>query len=167
MVSSIGMKLIYVFCVVILLSGINFLDFISNTFAFTCDTNPCFGTDDNNKIAGTSSNEIIFGKGGNDEITGSNGNDKVYGGSGDDVVGGSNGNDEVSGGPGIDIVFGNAGEDKLDGGVGNDRVYANDNFQFSDGLSDHIKCGPGTDTAYLNPSEGDIASNDCETKKIP
>ena len=132
--------------------------------AFMCTSNPCFGTAQNDKIGGTVIDNIIFGKGGHDEIGGSSGDDKLYGGDGDDVLVGNTGDDDLFGAAGNDLVEGSSGEDRISGGNGDDSLRGNSLNFLSDGAPDQIKCGPGNDVVYLDPSEGDTTSNDCETK---
>lgn len=91
-----------------------------------------FGTAGNNRIRGTSGNDLIFGLEGNDRIDGLGGDDCILGGegndniddsSGNDVIFGEVGNDDIDSGSGNDLVFGGDGNDKLDGGTGEDQIF--------------------------------------------
>lgn len=64
--------------------------------------------------------ETIYGYGGNDKITGTSENDILHGddGEGDE----SDGNDTLIGGGGDDKLFGGHGDDKLEGGQGDDSL---------------------------------------------
>jgi Ca2+-binding RTX toxin-like protein len=85
------------------------------------------------RITGTTGNEIIYGGAGVDRINGGGGVDLVYGGAG---------NDEIDGGENADFLFGGTGVDVVKGGAGNDRIYAD-----LDGEDDMLfEGGTGTDT---------------------
>src|SRR4029453_8548161 len=62
------------------------------------------------------------------------------GGSSDDYLSGSFGADEIIGGP---------GEDEILGGTANDQIRA------ADDSSDHVDCGPGKDTVYVEDTAPD------------
>ncbi len=115
----------------------------------TCDglTATIIGTEDGERINGTSGDDVIvalggndriFGRGGNDVICAGDGNDRVYAGGGDDTVFGEGGNDFASGG---------SGEDTLDGGDGDDRLYGdnNDDILRGGGGDDLLVGGRGVD----------------------
>jgi hypothetical protein len=63
--------------VVVLASTILLLSYFHEVSAFTCDSVPCFGTEQSDKIAGTNGDDTIFAKAGHDEVGGSDGNDKI------------------------------------------------------------------------------------------
>jgi Ca2+-binding RTX toxin-like protein len=71
---------------------------------FTCDVNPCIGSNNDDTIIGSSSSETIYGLNGNDLLQGNRGADIIYGGSGDD---------SIQGGSGLDKLFGQDGNDYL------------------------------------------------------
>jgi Ca2+-binding RTX toxin-like protein len=63
------------------------------------------------------------------------------------------------------VLRGDLGYDTLDGSTGDDVIYARD------GEPDDIRCGPGTDTAYVDDSDyPDLLlpenGGDCETVRI-
>lgn len=110
-------------------------------------SNPIVGTNGDEKIKGTSGNDLIFARGGMDKVDGSagndcivagNGNDNVKGGSGNDVILGGSGDDDIDGGSGNDMVYGEGGTDKLKGGSGNDSLDGG-------GASDSADGGSGSD----------------------
>lgn len=70
-----------------------------------------FGTEGNDKIRGTPSDDVIVGLGGNDKINGNGGNDIICGG---------DGNDNIKGDKGDDVLIGGSGSDKINGGPGFD-----------------------------------------------
>lgn len=100
------------------------------------------GNELNNRIIGSSGDDILYGEAGNDLIQGGMGNDTLYGGDGDDdlraeggsdILYGGNGNDKLRGADGNDILHGDAGNDTLWSGAGNDYLYGgrgSDNFVF-------------------------------------
>lgn len=135
------------------------------------------GTNGNDSIIGTSSNDTINGKGGEDLLSGLADADKIKGGSGDDTVDGGSGNDllignddadTVSGGADNDVLYGdgggpqngldawedgfgdlkgNYGDDDLDGGGGDD-------FVFGDGGTDLARYGVGENTGSMDYYSG-------------
>lgn len=126
------------------------------------------GTEENDKIYGSTASELILGKGGNDKISASSSGDCIFGGdgndhidseSGDDVVFGGDGNDKIKTGYGNDTVFGGDGNDNIDTGTGDDKVWGgegqdnidggNDNDELHGGLgNDVIRGGGGNDLLY-------------------
>lgn len=124
-----------------------------------------YGTAGNDKLKGTSGNDLIIGFEGNDTIDGGigddciiggAGNDKLSGGIGDDIIDGGDGNDDIQGGVGDDYLIGGNGNDKMDGGVGDDTMFGNDgNDKISGGVGDDkLYGGPGNDTL-----EGDVGND--------
>ena len=122
----------------------------------TCQAHTdCFGTNQADKLTGSSGNDRIFGLGGPDLILGMAGNDRLSGGGGGDEVRGGAGADHILGGSGADALFGGKGNEKtiksgqtspgiiggrgpdlLNGGGGDDFIFA-----ANDGSSDKISCG--------------------------
>jgi Bacterial Ig-like domain/RTX calcium-binding nonapeptide repeat (4 copies) len=120
---------------------------------FTCTTDPCEGTTDDDVITGTLNAETINSKAGNDEISARDAND---------TLNGEDGNDTIRGELGDDILAGGAGNDTIDGGEGNDRYDFSDNF----GLDRIEADSSGVDTIDLsrisipdgtNPSTNGVA----------
>jgi Ca2+-binding RTX toxin-like protein len=97
---------------------------------FTCTTNPCDGTTDNDVISGTASAETINGKAGNDYLYGGDGDNNLIGDNGADWLHGEAGNDELDAGSDFNAdyyVFGaDWGSDTITDGGGNaDEVRGN------------------------------------------
>ena len=96
------------------------------------------GSHGNDKITGTSNDDVLKGNGGNDVIKGGKGDDTIKGGTGNDKLYGGDGDDVLSSGYGFDSLYGEEGNDifKFDqydsipfntyGGSGNDIF----NFKF-------------------------------------
>lgn len=117
------------------------------------------GTNNADKLNGTTYNDIIFGLDGNDVIHGLKGGDIICGGKGNDVsygdaynvepnvsadlIFGQEGKDTIYGGPGNDFIQGGIGEDVLFGGNG---IYTGGQFYY-DG-NDTIDGGPDHDACY-------------------
>jgi hypothetical protein len=132
------------------------------TFVLAADIT---GTNIPNTIYGTMGDDKILGNNGKDNLFGSGGNDIVHGDDGDDNVVGDLGKDTLEGNDGDDVVQGGSGADKINGGKGNDTLLASfalGSVSFRDHAADTIVCGPGFDTAYINPVDGDSASPGCE-----
>ncbi len=124
------------------------------------------GNDHDNVLSGTMSSDDISGKGGSDKLFGNGGEDTISGGSGDDFIQGDLGNDTLNGNSGNDTVQGGAGSDIINGDDGNDLLIAsfvNGSISIRDFAPDTIECGTGNDTAFINVSDNDTASSDCET----
>ena len=72
------------------------------------------GTNGNDTLTGTTSEDVLQGGNGNDTLAGNDKTDALYGGNGDDIL---------SGDAGIDYLYGDSGNDKLDGGADNDVLF--------------------------------------------
>jgi RTX calcium-binding nonapeptide repeat (4 copies) len=124
------------------------------------------GTGNKNQMAGYGGNDYINGMANADRLWGGDGSDTLRGGDGNDVLEGQAGTDDVNGGPGDDKVWGHDGRrqgedniDQLKGGSDDDVIVAVDNDR------DHINCGAGRDTAYVDPRRGptrDTWDQNCE-----
>lgn len=119
--------------------GTNYLNaFIShyssyaNEITVMVNGNFVVGTDENDTLNGSSTQDIIWAEGGDDIVNAGSGNDIIYGGSG---------NDTINAGPGDDVVYGDEGDDKITGGDGNDLLYGGDG-------DDIITGDSGNDTIY-------------------
>lgn len=124
------------------------------------------GNDHDNVLSGTMGSDKISGEGGTDKLFGTGGKDTISGGSGDDFIQGDLGNDTLNGNSGNDSVQGGAGSDIINGDDGNDLLIAsfvNSSMSIRDFAPDIIACGTGNDTAFINVSDNDTASSDCET----
>ena len=82
----------------------------------------------------------------------------VYGSPGPDRLEASAGPNTVDAGAGDDLLIGGAGEDSFYGGDGNDRVEARD------GIADVIDCGPGADTAVVDPADSQVECEGVESQ---
>jgi Ca2+-binding RTX toxin-like protein len=132
------------------------------TFVLAADIT---GTNLPNTIDGTMDIDKIFGRDGEDNLFGSGGNDVIHGDDGNDNIVGDLGKDILEGNDGDDIIQGGSGEDEINGGKGNDTLLASfaiGSVSFRDYAADVIMCGPGFDTAYINPVDGDSTSQGCE-----
>lgn len=95
-----------------------------------------------NRLIGSSGNDILYGESGDDTIQGGDGNDIIHGGAGADTLRGDGGNDTLYGdggynkfygGAGNDIIYGGADGNYFEGGAGADKLYggaAADTFVF-------------------------------------
>jgi Ca2+-binding RTX toxin-like protein len=119
-----------------------------------CNGGECRGTDMNERLFGTSLEDVIYASGGNDLAYGRGSNDLIKGDQGDDEVYGQAGNDKVKGGLGRDKVYGDSGDDFVRGGT-----HADPN----DGVPDVLDCGDGTDTVYFTPGV-DVVRANCEIR---
>lgn len=104
--------------------------------------------------AGDALADVEFGGGRDDVLRGS---------AEDDRLAGFNGGDGLYGGAGTDSLYGGAGGDEIYGGTGADDVLAgtgDDFVETKDGAVDLVGCGPGRDSASVDPI--DRVSADCE-----
>ncbi|NLG02720.1 MAG: hypothetical protein GX567_02600, partial [Clostridia bacterium] len=109
--------------------------------------------DGNDSISTGAGNDIIYGGAGNDTINTGSGDDIVYAGSGDDNINGSYGNDIIYGEDGNDTINSGYGDDIIHGGKGNDIIYeegGNDTYIFN--------LGDGNDTIFEDSSASSIDS---------
>jgi Ca2+-binding RTX toxin-like protein len=108
------------------------------------------GTDNSEKLTGTSAADTINALGGTDKVSGGAGGDTIDGGAGTDLLKGEGGGDTITGGLGFDSI---------DGGDGADTINS-----YGDGSMDFVECGAGNDTA--NVDAGDFVDDDCETINV-
>jgi Ca2+-binding RTX toxin-like protein len=109
----------------------------------------------NDTLTGSSSGNVILGGGGNDTIFGLGGNDTVQGDAGDDFLNGGSGRNQLKGKDGNDTLQGDPlGTDTFKGDAGDDTILNN-----TDGRSENVFCGTGTDTAEDNDEDNFV---DCE-----
>ena len=111
----------------------------------------------NDRIVGTSGNNVISGGGGNDTLYGGDGNDLLNGNSGGDSLFGDLGNDTLSGGNNNDILFGGAGDDRLNGDRNQDRLVGNEGNDLLLGgtENDLLEGGAGND-ALIGADYGNL-----------
>ena len=76
----------------------------------------------NDRVTGSSANNVISTRGGNDYVNAGAGNDTIYGGDGNDSLYGGDGSDRIYGGGGNDYIQGGYGLDYIDGGSGVDTL---------------------------------------------
>jgi len=116
------------------------------------------GTDANDVMTGSSSddtyrmmlgNDFCDGGAGNDLVYGNQGSDTLRGGSGQDTLFGGRDSDEIAGGTGSDQVYGNMENDTLYGGSGNDTVYGGQG-------ADLVFGGDDNDVLYGNLGDGQV-----------
>lgn len=115
------------------------------------------GTNGDDRLVGTARSDVISGRGGADALLGWRGADRLRGGGGPD---------RVVGGAGADLLLGGAGTDRLVGGKGRDGFAmrngaplpspGRDVLRARDGSVDHINCGGGRDTAYVDEEEDGV-----------
>jgi hypothetical protein len=129
---------------------------------FTCTTNPCDGTTDDDVITGTLNAETINGKAGNDEISARDANDTINGEEGDDTQHGELGDDWLNGGDGADQLFGENGTDRLNGGAGNDILDGGPETADDSSFWDYYLFTPnwGNDTIIDGRGRGSIGVAD-------
>jgi VCBS repeat-containing protein len=106
----------------------------------TTTANTINGNEGNNRLTGTSRNDVINGNGGNDRLSG---------GSGDDTLNGGAGKDKLNGGSGNDVLDGGSGSDELEGGSGNDTFIYTLGENNVKGTYDEYDGGSGSDTLEL------------------
>jgi Ca2+-binding RTX toxin-like protein len=116
----------------------------------------CSGTNDPDRLIGSTASQTMLGLDGGDSISGYRGDDDVEGGAGGDAVYGGLGDDRVLGGTGNDYVEGDYGHDNINTGTGSDKVAA------KDGYRDRITCGQGRrDKVYKDKKD---RTQGCEIK---
>jgi Big-like domain-containing protein/hemolysin type calcium-binding protein len=118
---------------------------------FTCTTNPCDGTTDDDVITGTVNAETINGKAGNDEISAGGANDTLNGEDGNDTMHGENGTDRLNGGAGNDHLDGGGGGTSSDPHTTEDVYTLTTNWD-----QDTITDADGTD--MIMPADGATAA---------
>jgi Ca2+-binding RTX toxin-like protein len=131
-------------------------------------TNPCNGTNSDDKMKGDDQDNKINGKSGDDSISGLAGKDIICGGAGDDKIAGGDGDDRILPDVSSSQAFCESGfsfgADKISGGAGDDEIWSGkETFATqSDGQKDIIDCGPGDDTALINEDIDHDEAVNCE-----
>jgi hypothetical protein len=120
---------------------------------FNSDPRGCTitGTQSDDRLRGTSGDDLICGLGGDDRIDGGGGDDAVFGDAGDDAIDGGAGDDTLYGGGGDDRLGGGDGDDVLSGGPGDDRLAGAAG-------ADHHEGGEGTNRCPDATGPGDTKS---------
>ena len=129
------------------------------------------GTDNDDLIVATGSNQSLFGKRGNDNLKGKrDSKNKIFGGKGNDDCEGGDDDDEIKGDRDNDVVYGGKGKDSVYGGKDNDTVYGgkdNDTVSGDEGNDvcrgdegdDSVSGGAGNDT-LMGGAGNDVCSGD-------
>lgn len=102
-----------------------------------------------NRLDGWRGDDELRGGGGEDALFGGTGDDRTFGGDGQDTVEGGDGSDLVDGGPGIDTLNG----DQLPVCKNSTCATGRDTITARDGANDAVTCGPGEDSATLDPGD--------------
>nr|WP_321979751.1 polysaccharide lyase family 7 protein [uncultured Cohaesibacter sp.] len=122
------------------------------------DVNDIEGDSSNDRLYGTSDDDMISGLGGKDRILGEDGDDTIYGGDGQDKIFGGDGDDTIYGGADKDRLLGENGNDTIYGDGGNDKLYGEEGDDLLHGGSgnDRINAGEGDDTLYGGVGKDDL-----------
>jgi hypothetical protein len=145
-------------------------------------------------LDGGADDDLLSPLGAGDQVAGGTGTDTVrYGGYADPVVvtldgvnddgkagesqnvaadveniTGGTGADDLSGSAAANVLRGGEGGDTLQGAGGADQLFGeggDDTLRSRDGVADAVDCGPGNDTAVVDPL--DTVDADCETVQLP
>ncbi len=114
------------------------------------------GTDGDDFLHGSLSDDTLIGGNGNDKLDGGAGSDQLFGGAGDDVISGGSGYDIIYGEDGNDVMAAGKGGGFMSGGAGDD-VYC---FNRGDGqvtIDNQDWDGSGVDTISFGK---DVAPSD-------
>lgn len=119
---------------------------------------PILGTDGNDRINGTSRNDLIITFEGDDVVNGRGGNDCIVTGIGSDIARGGSGHDILVGGEGQDRLHGGNGNDQLFGEEDNDTLYGNNGNDIIDAGSgnDTVNGGNNNDTIHAGNGNDDV-----------
>lgn len=110
------------------------------------------GNAGDNRITGTSFDDVLKGRDGGDIIRGGAGDDRLLGGEGDDVLLTEGGDDFADGGAGDDIIILVDGLNQAFGGAGDDLIDSGRDANIMEG-------GAGVDTVSYLPSEAGVIVN--------
>ncbi|MEM7663982.1 MAG: calcium-binding protein [Pseudomonadota bacterium] len=94
-------------------------------------------------------NDVVYGGAGDDDILATTGNNVLYGGDGEDAVFGGDDGDFIFGGVGSDFLVGQDGLDSIFGGGGDDSIHASGGGLF-DYSANYIEAGAGNDSVLLS-----------------
>jgi Ca2+-binding RTX toxin-like protein len=148
------------------------------------------GTAANDRLTGTTRDDVICGRAGQDQLFGEEGNDYVLGGQGDDQLAGQNGSDRLKGGPDDELAIchgrtrqprqcgggkrkdlvttggieGGNQNDWMSGGQGDDDLFGNDGndtLKTRDHVNANDEADGGPATDTCVIDAGDTANN-CE-----
>lgn len=117
------------------------------TPTIVAEGSPTLGTEGDDVILGTRSNERIDGGGGDDIICGRDGSDYINGGDGNDFLEGGSGRESLNGENGNDHLIGGAERDALKGAEGNDTLDGGKARDFT------LTVEPGNDHYAAEPNE--------------
>lgn len=106
------------------------------------------GTQGNDRLQGTSKNDLIIAWEGNDRVNGAGGDDCILGGVGNNVLDGGTGDDVLVSDDGRDTLNGGGGNDRLSAGLGNDSLEGGSGDDVLDGEAgvDRLNGGSGEDS---------------------
>ena len=119
------------------------------------------GTENNDRIIGSSVTDVVLASRGADTLEGAAGGDYLLGGKGDDRILGEDGNDILAGNKGNDFVSGGVGDDLVRGGKGNDQIFGDDGEDILIGEkgTDRLTGGSGSDIFILRTDTGTEETN--------
>ena len=119
------------------------------------------GTENNDRIIGSSVTDVVLAARGADTLEGAAGGDYLLGGKGDDRILGEDANDILAGNKGNDFVSGGVGDDLVRGGKGNDQIFGDDGEDILIGErgTDRLTGGGGSDIFILRTDTGTEETN--------
>jgi Ca2+-binding RTX toxin-like protein len=119
------------------------------------------GTENNDRIIGSSLTDVVLASRGADTLEGAAGGDYLLGGKGDDRILGEDANDILAGNKGNDFVSGGVGDDLVRGGKGNDQIFGDDGEDILIGEkgTDRLTGGSGSDIFILRTDTGTEETN--------
>ncbi|MEP6520054.1 choice-of-anchor K domain-containing protein [Microcoleus vaginatus] len=119
------------------------------------------GTENNDRIIGSSVTDVVLAAEGADTLEGAAGGDYLLGGKGDDRILGEDGKDILAGNKGNDFVSGGVGDDLVRGGKGNDQIFGDDGEDILIGErgTDRLTGGGGSDIFILRTDTGTEETN--------
>jgi Ca2+-binding RTX toxin-like protein/pimeloyl-ACP methyl ester carboxylesterase len=119
------------------------------------------GTENNDRIIGSSVTDVVLASRGADTLEGAAGGDYLLGGKGDDRILGEDANDILNGNKGNDFVSGGVGDDLLRGGKGNDQIFGDngEDILIGERGTDRLTGGSGSDIFILRTDTGTEETN--------
>ncbi|MEG4273290.1 MULTISPECIES: choice-of-anchor K domain-containing protein [unclassified Microcoleus] len=119
------------------------------------------GTENNDRIIGSSVTDVVLAARGADTLEGAAGGDYLLGGKGDDRILGEDANDILAGNKGNDFVSGGVADDLVRGGKGNDQIFGDDGEDILIGErgTDRLTGGGGSDIFILRTDTGTEETN--------
>ena len=119
------------------------------------------GTENNDRIIGSSVTDVVLAARGADTLEGAAGGDYLLGGKGDDRILGEDANDILAGNKGNDFVSGGVADDLVRGGKGNDQIFGDEGEDILIGErgTDRLTGGGGSDIFILRTDTGTEETN--------